>query len=322
MLPPGAIVPDGRCGLADTPPDVLGASVLRAWDAFLRVVEHPSTDLSRPSRLRGLSGRDVLVHLGAWPDAQVVASLLASAREGGAGTSTSLDDENEALLATHREATTDEVVQSLHDARSTLARFFASEDARQLGRAQARSTAGPLPVLTLVNAGTFELAVHALDLAPCGAPAPPPELLDSGLSALVDITGALASRADVDLVLGAQTPQHGGWQFSSGPHGWDTVRLAPGPLTGTGVHGTAADLLDAASGRAQLPQLLLTRRLVVHQLAQWMRLAPLLDDVPALPGGAALRGAVGGVTAVAGGLAGGVTGVAGSVGKVLGRLRR
>ena len=318
MLPPGALVPDGRCGLADTQPDVLGASVLRAWDAFLRVVEDPSTDLARPSRLRGLSGRDVLVHLGTWPDAQVVDSLLASAREGGTGTSSSLDEQNEALLAAHRDATQHEVVQSLHDARATLASFFASEDACRLGRAQARSTAGPLPVLTLVNAGTFELAVHALDLAPCGAPPPPPELLDSGLSALVDVTGALASRAEVDLVLGAQTPGHGGWQFSSGPDGWRTERLPPGPLTGTGVHGTAADMLDAASGRAHLPQLLLTRRLVVHQLAQWMRLAPLLDDVPGLPGGAALRGAVGGVTTVAGGVAG----VAGGVGKVLGRLRR
>lgn len=322
MLPPGAIVPDGRCGLAENPPEVLGASVLRAWDAFLALVEHPATDLSRPSRLRGLSGRDLLVHLGTWPDAHVVDSLLASAREGGTGTSTSLDEQNDALLEAHRDASHDEVVQSLHVARATLADFFASEAPRQLGRAQARSTAGPLPVLALVNAGTFELAVHALDLAPCGAPAPAPELLDSGLSALVDITGALASRAGVDLVLGAQTPEHGGWQFSSGPHGWDTVRLGPGRLTGTGVHGTAADMLEAASGRAHLPQLLLTRRLVVHQLAQWMRLAPLLDDVPGLPGGAALRGAVGGVSGIAGGVSGLAGGVAGGIGKVLGTLRR
>lgn len=311
MLPPGAIVPDARCGLAETPPQLLGRSVLAAWDAFLEVVEAPSTDLTRPSRLRGLSGRDVLVHLGSWPDAQVVDSLLASAREGGTARPSSLDETNEALLAAHRDATQDEVVQSLHQARAGLARFFGSQQARQLGRAQAASTAGPLPVLTLVNAGTFELAVHALDLAPCGAPPPPPELLDSGLSALIDITGALASRAEVELVLGAQTREDGGWQFSSGPHGWDTSRLPPGRLTGTGVQGTAADMLEAASGRAPLPQLLLTRRLVVHQLPQWMRLAPLLDDVPNLPGGAALRGAVGGVS-----------GLAGGVGKVFDRLRR
>jgi hypothetical protein len=311
MLANGATLPAGRCGLAEAPPQVLGQSVLAAWDAFLWVVQAPTTDLTRPSRLRGLTGRDVLVHLGSWPDARIVDSLLASALEGGAGTSSSLDETNEALLASHRNATVEQVVAALHEGRAVLAAFFASEQAQQLGRALARSTAGPLPVLTLLNAGTFELAVHALDLAPCGAPPPPPELLDSGLSALVDITGALAARAGVELVLGAQTPEHGGWQFSSVPDGWATSRLAPGRLTGTGVRGTAADMLDAASGRASLPQLLLTRRLVVHQLPSWMRLAPLLDDVPGLPGGAALRGA-----------AGSLSGMAGGVGKVFGRLRR
>jgi hypothetical protein len=317
---PAPIFPVGRCGLADTPPEVLGQSVLRAWDAFLELVQAPTTDLSRPSRLPGLSGRDVLVHLGSWPDSHVVDSLLASARAGGAGTSTSLDETNAELLRAHRDAPTAEVVRSLHDARATLARFFASEDAQQLGRALASSTAGPLPVLTLLNAGTFELAVHALDLGPCGAPPPAPALLDSGLSALVDITGGLASRAGVDLVLGAQTPQ-GGWQFTSGDLGWATARLPAGPMTGVGVHGTASDMLEAASGRAHLPQLLLTRRLVVHHLAQWMRLAPLLDDVPGLPGGAALRGAVGSVSGVVGGVSGVVGGVASGVGRVLGRLR-
>ena len=308
---PAPIFPAGRSGLADTPPEVLGASVLRAWDAFLDLVA--VTDLERPSRLKGMTGRDVLVHLGSWPDSHVVDSLLDSARAGAAGTSTSLDETNAQLLAAHRDATTEEVVASLHRGRAALAAFFSSPEAVELGRALARSTAGPLPVLTLLNAGTFELAVHALDLAPCGAPPPSPHLLDSGLSALVDITGGLASRAGVDLLLAAQTPD-GGWAFDSRDGGWSTGPLSAGSISGVGVSGTAADMLEGASGRVALPQLLVTRRLVVHHLAQWMRLAPLLDDVPGLPGGAALRGAVGSV----GGLVGGV---ASGVGKVLGRLR-
>ena len=308
---PAPIFPAGRSGLADTPPEVLGASVLRAWDAFLDLVA--VTDLERPSRLKGMTGRDVLVHLGSWPDSHVVDSLLDSARAGAAGTSTSLDETNAQLLAAHRDATTEEVVASLHRGRAALAAFFSSPEAVELGRALARSTAGPLPVLTLLTAGTFELAVHALDLAPCGAPPPSPHLLDSGLSALVDITGGLASRAGVDLLLAAQTPD-GGWAFDSRDGGWSTGPLSAGSISGVGVSGTAADMLEGASGRVALPQLLVTRRLVVHHLAQWMRLAPLLDDVPGLPGGAALRGAVGSV----GGLVGGV---ASGVGKVLGRLR-
>ncbi len=311
---PAPIFLPGPCGLADTGPEQLGQSVLAAWDGFLDLVA--VTDLERPSRLRGMSGRDVLVHLGSWPDSSVVDSLLTSAREGAVGTSTSLDETSGQLLAAHRDATTEQVVASLHRGRAALADFFASPEAVELGRALARSTAGPLPVLTLLNAGTFELAVHALDLGPCGAPSPPAQLLDSGLSALVDITGALAGRAGVDLVLGAQTPL-GGWAFDSRDAGWTTTRLPAGPVSGVGVSGTAADVLEAASGRALLPQLLVTRRLVVHQLPQWMRLAPLLDDVPGLPGGAALRGAVGSVS----GVVGGVSGVVSGVGKVLGRLR-
>lgn len=308
---PDVIFPGGRSGLADTPPEVLGQSVLRAWDSFLDLVA--VTDLERPSRLTGMTGRDVLVHLGSWPDNQVVESLLDSARAGAVGTSTSLDETNAQLLTTYRDASTEEVVTALHRGRAALATFFASPEAVGLGRALARSTAGPLPVLTLLNAGTFELAVHALDLGPCGAPPPSPQLLDSGLSALVDITGGLASRAGVHLVLGAQT-QDGGWAFDSGDHGWTTVPLPAGSLSGVGVSGTAADMLEGASGRVALPQLLVTRRLVVHSLAQWMRLAPLLDDVPGLPGGAALRGAVGSVGGLVGGVANGVS-------RVLGRLR-
>ena len=77
------------------------------------------------------------------------------------------------------------------------------------------------------------------------------------------------------------------------------------------MRGAAVDLLDASAGRAGVPQLVATRRLQVQELQSWMRLAPLLEEVPGLPGGAALRGAVGAVT-----------GVVGGVGRVLGRFRR
>ena len=162
----------------------------------------------------------------------------------------------------------------------------------------------------LISAGTYELAVHALDLAPCGAPPPAPVLLDRGVAALIDVTGALAARAGVDVALTAMTPT-GGWRFTSGDDGWTTEPVPAGRVDGVGVRGSAADLLDASAGRSGLPQLLLARRLQVHQLPQWMRLAPLLEEVPGLPGGPALRAAVGGLS-----------GVAGGVGKVLGRFRR
>ena len=293
-------------GLSDQDPDVLGGQVLAAWDAFLELVRDPATDLTRPSRLPGWTGRDTCVHLGSWPDHAVLTSVLASARNGGGGEPIDPDASNDRLVRSHRNASVDDVLAALVAARSSLATFFESADAAEWGRAPSHSAVGPLPVLSLAHAGCYELAVHALDLVPCGGPVPPPALLDRGLAALMDITGALCSRAGIDITVSAQTPM-GGWRFISDASGWTTEPVPPGKLSGTGVHGSTADLLDTSAGRSNLAQLLLSRRLVVHQLPSFMRLAPLLHEVPGLPGGAALRGAVAGL---------------GSVNKLLGRLRR
>ena len=303
----GPVPATGRFGLAETEPAELGREVLAAWDDFLELVG--GADLSRPSRLAGWTGRDTCIHLGSWDDSLVMDALLASARSGDLADSPDPDGANEVLVRAHRDASDGEVRAALVAARDRIARFFA-EEADEAGRLLSRSTVGPLPVLSLVHAGTYELAVHALDLAPCGAPAPSPHLLDRGLASLLDVTGALASRAGVDIALTGMTPD-GGWRFSSGSTGWATERVPAGSFDGVGVRGSAVDLLDASAGRTGLPQLLLTRRMHVQQMHQWMRLAPLLDDVPGLPGGAALRTAVHGLS-----------GVAGGVGKVLGRFRR
>lgn len=313
MVATGPRPAPGRCGLAETDPDELGREVLRCWDGFLDVVRAGSTDLTRPCRLRGWSGKDLLVHLGDWPDSRVMTALLESAAEGGHGVRPPPDEGNERLVAAHRDATPEQVVEALVAARERVARFFDSDEARTWGRMLTRSDAGPLPALSLVHAGAFELAVHALDLAPCGAPPPPAQLLERGLAALLDVTGSLAAGAGIDIEVTGQTPT-GGWAFTSDDDGWTTTRVPPGDFEGVGVKASATDLLDTASGRSNLGQLLLTRRLQVQHLPQWMRLAPLLDDVPGLPGGAALKTAVSGLSGVTGGLSG--------VGRALGRFRR
>jgi hypothetical protein len=154
-------------------------------------------------------------------------------------------------------------------------------------------------VLSLVHAASYELAVHALDLGPCGAPPPPDALLDRGLASLIDVTGALASKSGVHLTLTASTPT-GSWRFRSVEGGWHTEPTTTGTFEGAGVVGTAADLLDASAGRVSVPSLLVGRRMHVQELASWMRLAPLVAEVPGLPGGAALRGAMGGIGRVTG----------------------
>ena len=309
----GPVPASGRTGVADSDPSELGREIITCWDEFLDVVRDPATDLSRRSRLSGWSGREVLVHLGQWDDSPVLDSLVASARTGALDDSAPPDCANDALVAAHGDATNEQVVAAVEEGRDRIAAFFDSGEAAEIGRLLSRSTVGPLPVLSLLHAGTYELAVHALDLAPCGAPRPATHLLDRGLAALIDVTGSLSARAGVEITLAGTTPD-GGWQFTSGPDGWTTERHPSATVDGVGVQASVTDLLDASSGRASVPQLLLTRRLHVAQMQQWMRLAPLLEDVPGLPGGGALRTAVHGLS--------GVAGVAGGVGRVLGRFRR
>lgn len=303
----GPVPATGRMGLSETEPHELGTEVLSAWDAFVEVAR--SAQLSRPSRLPGWTGRDTCVHLGSWADSRMLDRLVDSARTGDVADVPHPDAHNEVLLQAHRDASDAEVLDALRRARERVARFFADE-AQETGRLLAGSTVGPLPLLSLVHAGTYELAVHALDLAPCGARAPAPQLLDRGLAALIDVTGALSARSGVDIALTAMTPS-GGWRFTSGGTGWTTERVGAGQFAGVGVRGSAADLLDASAGRTGLPQLLLSRRMAVQQLPQWMRLAPLLDDVPGLPGGVALKAGIAGLSSVVGG-----------VGRVLGRFTR
>ncbi len=298
----------GPRGLSELAPEELGKQVLNAWDGFLDVAD--ASDLALPSRLPRWTGLDTCVHLGAWEDHAPLEAIVASARAGAGGEPPRPDDSNARLLAAHRDASREQVLAGLVRARDAMEAFFDSARARELGRVPARSSLGPLPVLTLVHASCYELAVHALDLAPCGAPPPPPQLLDRGLAALLDVTGALACRAGTHVDVTAQAPT-GGWAFRSDPQGWTTRSTAAGRFDGTGVRGAAADLLDASAGRAALPQLLLTRRLVVQDLPSFLRLAPLVHELPGLPGGAALRSGVVGLSAVTGG-----------VNRVLGRLGR
>ena len=291
---------DHPCGLASSPPAELGAAVVRAWDHFLHHVD--ATDLERPTRL-GISGRELCIHLGTWDDHQVLSGLIAAAKSGGGPEHDRSDPDHTALRAAHAGEDVRAALQRSRD--ETAAWFDGSEEPQTLGRHRVNSSVGVLPLLSVLHAGCYELAVHALDLGGDVSP----DLLQEGLAALMDVTGSLASHSGVDLTVTAQTTD-GGWSFTSATDGWSVAKVAPGPVVGVGVTGTAADLLDASAGRAHVPALLGKRRLKVHDLTSFMRLAPLVNDVPGLPGGAALRVGVNGVAAITGG-----------VGRVLKRFR-
>ena len=282
-------------GLASGNLDELAERVVASWDAFIEIADR--VDLDAPSRLPGWRGRDVVVHLGSWPDRSPLAEAIASARSGGGGTPYDPDAANAAVVAAHADASHHEVREALRRSRDGVV-ALSRRGLRGLATEPAMSTLGPLPLAALVHAGCYELAVHALDLRPCGADEPDEALLDAGLGALIDVTGALAARQGIDGSVAAQTPD-GGWRTEVADGAWTTAPTMPGHVDGPAILGSVVDILDASAGRVSVPTLLLQRRIAVQEMAKFLRLAPLVDQVPGIPGAPLLKRAASAVTGVA-----------------------
>jgi hypothetical protein len=283
----GSMSRPGRAGLASLPLAEQRERVLASWDGFLAAAE--DVDLDRPSRLPGWTGHDVLVHVGDWPGVATLDALLAEARSGTIMPPYDADAVNAGIVAAHRDVPRADVLAAVRRSRDRLAEWFDAPDAADgplaLGLARVMSAVGELPLLTVVSASGYELAVHALDLGV----RPDDRLLDAGLAALVDVTGVFAHRRGLRSALTAWTGREG-WQVRTDRDGWITTAVQERP-PGAAVEGDAAVLLDASAGRRAVPALLATRTMRVHGLADLVRLAPIVDEVPGLPGGPALKAA-------------------------------
>ena len=290
-------------GMADAGRERVGGMVLAAWDAFLD--QAASVDLARPTRLPGWRAHEVCVHLGVWPDHAALADLVADARSGGTGRPADPDAANARVTAAHRDASPEEVRAALRRARAATERYLADEPA-WLDTAPTVSTVGRLPVLSVVLGQAYELAVHGLDLVSAGAAPPPAEVLQAGIAALADVTGALAAANGISGGASLATPD-GGWVFAADGAGWTVHRLPAGRVPGAGVEAPADLLLDAASGRVNPVVALARRRLRVQGLDGLLQLAPIVQAAPGIPGGPILALAAR---------------TLGSTGGLLGRLRR
>lgn len=277
-------------GLASIDPEDVADLVGTAWGAMGELAGR--LDLDVPSRLPGWTVRDVLVHLGSWPEHTRFDQLVDDVRLGREPEPDDVDARNALVVAAHRDAAATEIVDALDRARDRALAFLTGPDVERLGREPADSPVGPLPLTCVVAASAYELAVHALDVT--GADDVPPGLLDVGVGALVDTTGALAARSGVRTTFAVLTPG-GGWACGADDDSWTTMRLEPGaPVSELGwptLQGEAADVLDASAGRRPVIQLLLNRRLRLHDIPGLLTLLPALESVPGLPGGAALRAA-------------------------------
>jgi hypothetical protein len=212
---------------------------------------------------------------------------------------------NARVTAAHRGASRAEVLAALRAARQATERYLTDEP-DWLDTAPTVSTVGRLPMLSVVLGQAYELAVHGLDLVSAGAAPPPAEVLQSGIAALADVTGALAAAGGITAGAALVTPD-GGWAFAADDRGWTVRRLAAGDVPGTAVEGDPDLLLDAASGRVNPVLALARRRLKVHQLAGLLELAPIVSAAPGIPGGPILQLAAR---------------TLGSTGGLLGRFRR
>ena len=272
-------------GLAGAGREPVARMVLDTWDAFLdRAAE---VELDRESRLPGWRAHEICVHLGCWDDHTALADLVASARAGGRGPVPDVDAVNGRVVRSHRNASREEVLDALRRNREATAAYLAEEPLER-DTAPAASVVGRIPLLSVVLGQAYELAVHGLDLVSCGAPPPPPSVLQSGLAALTEVTGALAASCGISGGVTLGTPD-GGWSFTAAAGGWTVRRVAAGTVSGPAVEAAADLLLDAASGRVNPVRAVARGRLRVHDVAGLLQLAPIVQQVPGIPGGPILQ---------------------------------
>jgi hypothetical protein len=296
--PPPALAPSpGEQGLATSDPARLAWSVSRSWELFSAVVD--DLDLHAPTRAPGLLARDVVVPLGAWADNRPLADLLDDARRGVVGD----HDQGalvEAVRAAHRHEADDDVRAAVRRQGLELTAYLRTTTADDTLRgAPVASMLGTLPLVTFLHASTYPVATSALDLERAGAVVPD-ELIDLGLLGLVDTIGALAARQGLTASIAAVTPS-GVVAMGSRGGDWRTVTFpvpAGGPsgsaidAFGPSVRGGARVLLDVTAGRADVPSTVGRRELAVHDVAGLLALAPLVEQVPGIPGRSALVAAV------------------------------
>jgi hypothetical protein len=289
-------------GLASGDLDTLAASVNRAWELFEGVAAQ--VDLDAPSRKHGWTARELVAKVGEWEVGRRLEDMLRDAHDGEADFYDN-DAIEEAIRAQLDGLPDEAILGSVAAARATTAEWLASDGPGTWALVPTSSPLGPLPVLTVVNAMTYQLSITTLDLEPAGGEVPD-ELMRIGLAALIDTTGALAARKHVTGSFTAVTPE---LIIGSGAHAghWRTAVLDEDPQHGPGVVAEVRTILDVTSGRANVPHLYRSGALHVRDLPGLIRLAPVLEGIPGIPP----MGAVGKALSVVD-----------AVGGLFGRLRR
>ena len=277
-LPHGLEPEPSEQGMASGDLEALCNNILTAWDLFVEVIA--SADLDRPSRKSGWTGREIVAKMGAWECGIQLSDLEADARLGRAGFYDG-DEIDERVRKNATQHQPSAVVAAVVAARSETAQWLSSANQEEFGLTCTSSPLGPLPLLTVLHARAYQLALAALDLEVCGAEVPE-QLIQIGLMALVDTTGALAARQRVEGSFAAITSD---LIVASGSRAgnWKTAVLTEEPEFGPGVVAPARTILEITSGRTNLRYLYASGAIRVRDLGGLLRLAPALSGVPGIP---------------------------------------
>jgi len=277
-------------GLATQDRADLARRVVRAWELLHALAER--ADLGADTRA-GRSAKELLTGVGRWPDSRWVAEVVIEARERpSAAARTDQDAEEDRLRESHRRASGAAVLRSVERAGEEAERFLGTEEDEEYGLRPVATQLGPLPLRTFLHATAYRVCVAGLDLQPAlaegGTEADDKvgELVELGFVALVDVLGALAARGGLTTSLTGVTDV-GSWTFASHRGAWQVVQAQP---PGPAVVGPAQVLLDITAGRAEDVGGLYRRgELRLEDVPGLLRLAPLLDEVPGIPGSGSLR---------------------------------
>jgi hypothetical protein len=294
-LPPGLEPDPHEHGLASGDLGELAATIDRAWELFEAVAGEVDPDA--PSRKHGWTARELVARLGQWDFSRSLADVLRDAHDGDAG-HFDADAMDEQIRETTADLPYEDVRAALTAARSSTSAWMATDGPETWGLVHTSSPLGPLPVLTVLNALTYQMCIATLDMEQCGATVPD-ELLGIGMAALIDTTGALAGRKHITGSFTAVTPERIVGVGSRGGH-WRTAVLPEDHHVGPGAVAPTRVLIDATSGRSNVGHLYRTGELHVRDLTGLVRLAPVLDGVPGVPPMGAIGRAITVVDAVGG----------------------
>lgn len=284
-LTPG---PDDR-GIATNDPLDLSQQTHRAWSEFRDAID--PVDIDALTRVKRRPARAVIAKVGDWPESRQLPEIVAAAM---AGETDAIDQDaiDERVVAAHQNASRQELLAAIDRARDSVADWIAANDESTIADIGLRSVGSPLgelPVLTYLHAAAFQLAIAARDMDKSGAQTPD-TLLVAGLRALVDTTGALAARMGIDTTFAVVTPIASVITTASNG-GWLVADVDPADVSSElpGLQGDAGVLLDVAAGRRNPVSAIRSREFRISQVRELLRLAPIAQKNPGLPGGPVLR---------------------------------